>query len=70
MALPLASGVQGPFLDFPNNVTLHELFQQQSKKTPNAVALVDDGQHGGENRLTYQQLDELSEVKPTPHTLE
>jgi len=41
--------------DYPKEKTLHELFSEQAKKTPNNIALVFEGQS-----LSYQQLDEQS----------
>lgn len=42
-------------IDFPQNQTVLDLFDEQVKKTPNAVALAFDG-----IELTYQELDETA----------
>ncbi|NOU19052.1 MAG: amino acid adenylation domain-containing protein [Bacteroidales bacterium] len=41
--------------DYPKDCTIHQLFQEQVVKTPNAIALEYDGQ-----RLTYKELNEKS----------
>ncbi|AIG26780.1 non-ribosomal peptide synthetase [Brevibacillus laterosporus] len=40
-------------VDFPNEKTLHQLFEEQVARTPNAIAIAYN-----EQSLTYQQLDE------------
>ncbi|MDJ0658845.1 MAG: amino acid adenylation domain-containing protein [Crocosphaera sp.] len=40
-------------VDYPDNKCLHQLFEEQVNKTPNAVALIE-----GNNCLTYQQLNQ------------
>jgi amino acid adenylation domain-containing protein len=42
-------------IDFPQNACLHQLFEEQTERTPNAVALV-----FGEERLTYRELNNLA----------
>ncbi|MBX3053340.1 MAG: amino acid adenylation domain-containing protein [Caldilineaceae bacterium] len=44
-----------PTTDYPSAKTIQQLFQEQAACTPKAVAIVD-----GEERLTYQQLDECA----------
>jgi amino acid adenylation domain-containing protein len=39
--------------DFPTNICLHELFEQQAARTPEHIAVIFEDQ-----RLTYQQLNE------------
>jgi non-ribosomal peptide synthetase component F len=41
--------------DYPRTVTLHELFEQQVLKSPNAIAIVDQAE-----QLTYQELNQRS----------
>ncbi|NBP16454.1 hypothetical protein EBU95_19050 [bacterium] len=41
--------------DFPKEKTIHVLFSEQAKKTPNNIALIYE-----EEKLTYQELDESS----------
>jgi len=45
------------FLGMKPSLCLHQLFQQQAKRTPATVAVVD-----GDTQLTYQQLDEMSDT--------
>ncbi|HEX6902709.1 MAG TPA: amino acid adenylation domain-containing protein, partial [Thermoanaerobaculia bacterium] len=42
--------------DWPDDVLLHEFFEAQAKRTPDAVALI-----GGTERLTYRELDERAD---------
>ncbi len=42
--------------DWPRNVLLHEFFEAQARRTPDAVALI-----GGDERLTYRELDERAD---------
>jgi non-ribosomal peptide synthetase component F len=42
--------------DWPRDVLLHEFFEAQAKRTPDAVALI-----GGTERLTYRELDERAD---------
>ncbi len=44
-------------LEFPRNVCLHQLFEEQTERTPNAVALV-----FGDERLTYRELNNLANL--------
>lgn len=42
--------------DYPRTKLIHELFQDQAERTPNAVAV-----RSGERRLTYRELDAASD---------
>ncbi|HSG39439.1 MAG TPA: amino acid adenylation domain-containing protein, partial [Thermoanaerobaculia bacterium] len=42
--------------DWPDDVLLHEFFEAQARRTPDAIALI-----GGEERLTYRELDERAD---------
>ncbi|HEY9420210.1 MAG TPA: amino acid adenylation domain-containing protein, partial [Thermoanaerobaculia bacterium] len=42
--------------DWPRNVLLHEFFEAQARRTPDAIALI-----GGTERLTYRELDERAD---------
>ena len=42
-------------VDYPRNKCVHELFMEQVKKTPDAIAVVFE-----EKEITYQELDEMS----------
>ncbi|WP_025850423.1 non-ribosomal peptide synthetase, partial [Paenibacillus ehimensis] len=53
--LCLQAWTNGPALQVPD-LTLHELFQEQADRTPDRTALV-----FGEERLTYRELDRLSD---------
>lgn len=44
-------------VDYPKEKCVHELFVEQAKKTPDAVAVV-----FGEKEITYRELDEMSNV--------
>ena len=39
-------------VDYPNNLCIHQLFEQQVAKTPNAIAVISE-----QEQLTYQELD-------------
>ncbi|MDZ8228014.1 amino acid adenylation domain-containing protein [Nostoc sp. ChiVER01] len=39
--------------DYPGDVSLHQLFEQQAKRSPNILALIDQSE-----QLTYQQLNQ------------
>jgi len=41
------------YAEYPNNKTIHELFEEQVKKTPDNIAVV-----YGENQLTYRKLNQ------------
>ncbi len=43
----------GPALSFPQDVCIHQLFEAQVSKTPDAIAMV-----AGTKRLTYRELNE------------
>ena len=55
-------GVSSAWCEFPSS-TLHGLFEEQMRRSPDAVALIDDGQHGTANKYTYAELNKLAEVK-------
>ncbi|HEY9420993.1 MAG TPA: amino acid adenylation domain-containing protein, partial [Thermoanaerobaculia bacterium] len=42
--------------DWPRDILLHEFFEDQAKRTPDAIALL-----GGTERLTYRELDERAD---------
>eukprot|EP01135_Chromosphaera_perkinsii_P002594 Nk52_evm110s224 gene=Nk52_evmTU110s224 len=44
-------------MSYPDDKCLHELFQEQVRRTPNNIALVD-----GETSLTYAEVDELTDL--------
>ncbi|HEY9422715.1 MAG TPA: amino acid adenylation domain-containing protein, partial [Thermoanaerobaculia bacterium] len=45
-----------PGPEWPDDVLLHEFFEAQAKRTPDAIALI-----GGVERLTYRELDERAD---------
>ncbi len=55
-ARQVLAGVAGDAADWPDDVLLHEFFEAQARRTPDAVALI-----GGAERLTYRELDERAD---------
>src|SRR3569832_564708 len=52
-------------VDYPRDLCLHELFEMQTARTPEAVALI-----SGDERLTYRELNERANyVAHHLHTL-
>lgn len=48
----LVQGWNDPSVEFPNHLTLHELFEAQARKTPHVQAVTAEGLH-----LTYRELN-------------
>ncbi|MBY9077393.1 amino acid adenylation domain-containing protein [Paenibacillus sp. HN-1] len=52
---PIVLGLNDTDADYDKSVTLHELFQQQARKYPDAIALIFQGK-----TMSYRELDEKS----------
>ncbi|MCP4157859.1 MAG: AMP-binding protein, partial [bacterium] len=44
--------------DYPKDKTIHRLFEEQAKKTPETIAITDKTPDGGTRNLTYRRLNE------------